>query len=257
MRIENVLSEAQGGQAFANLARAFHLPPEKLEAAVGAMTGELVPHIERSTSSRRSLAGLVELLGKTAYEQALESPMLLAATSTQVIGNNALGVIAGREESKEMARRTASAAGISEMIAEYLLPVIAAMGALAKLSGPALETVMSGDPDGERARPLSSPSEANPAPLQLPRVAGGVGFSGGTGGSGGTASPTSAASHYVELAQDIRREGHAPGAPDPAQAVRRVLASILGFPAATRGLIGRIESWSLAGLKAILTGLRR
>jgi hypothetical protein len=259
VRIETVLREAQDGQAFANLARAFHLPPEKVDTAVGTMIGELIHHIERSTLSRRSLSALVELLGQSAYEEVLASPMRLAATSTQVIGNNALNVIAGRDGSKETARLSAAAAGISEMIAEYLLPVIAAMlvGALAKLSRPGLEALMGGDPDGAGARPLSPASEANPAPLQLPRVAGGAGFSGSTGGSGGGASPASAAIHYVELAEDIRREGRAPGAPDPAKAVRRTLDSVLGFPADTRGLIGRIESWGRAAFKAILARLRR
>jgi hypothetical protein len=93
--------------------------------------------------------------------------------------------------------------------------------------------------------------------LQLPRVAGGAGFSGSTSGSGAAASPASAAIHYVELAEDIRREERAPGATDPAKAVRRVLASILGFPADTGRLIGRIESWIRAAFKGILARLRR
>src|SRR5215475_9781303 len=60
VRIETVLREAQDGQTIANLARAFHLPPKKVETAVGAMLSDLVAQLLKRAQSRRSLAGLVE-----------------------------------------------------------------------------------------------------------------------------------------------------------------------------------------------------
>jgi len=143
------LSKAQGGQAFANLARAFHLPPTKVEPAVGAMVGALIAQIDAKTRSRRFLARLVELLGERAHHQVLENPTMLGTTSTQVLGNQALNVVAGREASKQITRQAAAQAGASEMIAEYLLPVIAAMlvGALADASREGLESLMRRDGD--------------------------------------------------------------------------------------------------------------
>ena len=128
MLIQDRLSRAQGGQAFANLARAFHLPPAKVEAAVGAMATSLIPQIEAKLRSRRFLVRLIELFSKGMHHQVLENPTMLGTTSTQVLGNDALNVIAGREVAKTIARDAAARSGVSEMIAEYLLPVVAAPG---------------------------------------------------------------------------------------------------------------------------------
>ena len=77
---------------------------------------------------------------------------MLGTTSTQVLGNQALNVVAGREASKQITRQAAAQAGASEMIAEYLLPVVAAMlvGALADASREGLESLMRRDGDGDR-----------------------------------------------------------------------------------------------------------
>lgn len=261
MRIHTTLSEAQNGQAFTNLARAFHLPPAKVEVAVRDMIDELTYHIERRMTSRYALADLVELLGKNVHEQVLDTPMLLGATSSQVVGNEALNVLAGRNESKRIARNTASAAGISEMIAEYLLPVVAAMlvGALAKLSRADLEAIIAGAPGWAPSDPIAPVADANPGPLQLPRVAGGMGFSGSSGASVDVAGPASAANHYLELAEAIREAGRVPAAPDPAKAARRALAATLGFPVVSMALgwIGRMQRWSIGAFTAALAGWRR
>ncbi len=258
MHIHNVLSEAQDGHAFANVARAFHLPPAKVDVAVRIMLDGLIAHIEGRLQSRRALPGLVELLGQSGYEQVLETPALLGATHTQVLGNDALKFIAGRTASDKMARQAAAAAGISEMISEYLLPVIAAMlvGALAKTSRFGLETIMNGDPEGPGSDPPAGDSGSNPA-LYLPRVSGGVGFSGSTGGAVGFASPAAAASAYLELAEDIRRADRTPGARDPAAGVRRVLAANLGSSVAPVYWIDRMHKWSIDALNAIFAGWRR
>ena len=244
--IQDRLSEAQDGQALANLARAFHLPPTKVEPAVGAMIASLLVEIERKRPSRRFLAKLVELLGKYQHQQVLENPTLLGATSTQVLGNDALGVIAGRDASKTIARQAAAAAGVSEMIAEYLLPVIAAMlvGALAKASRTGLEGLMRDDPD-------APDSEPSPVIARLPQVAAaGMGFSGSTGGSVGLASPVAISSRHEELAESIRLAGRVPGATDAAEATRRVLAPILGGPKSPFDWIGRLRAWGRSVLNA-------
>ena len=58
--------------------------------------------------SRRSLAQARRAARQGTHEQVLENPTLLGATSTQVIGNDALNVIAGREDSKRIARDAAA-----------------------------------------------------------------------------------------------------------------------------------------------------
>jgi hypothetical protein len=252
--IKTVLSEAQNGQAYANLARAFHLPPAKVEHAVDAMLDALITDIGERMASRRSLSAIVELLGRSEFERVLETPAQLGATHTQVLGNEALNVIAGRNESKRLVRRAATAADVSERITEYLLPVIAAMlvGALTKMCHPELEDIM-GHVRGDGA--AAGDTDPNVSSLELPRVAGGVGFSGSTGGTVGVAGSAASASHYIKLAEEIRRAGA--GGPDPAEAVRLALAPNLGLSRGARGWIRRLGLWSTGALNAALAGLRR
>lgn len=225
MHIKTVLSEAQNGQAYANLARAFHLPPDKAEDAVHDMLDALIPDIAERIASRRSLADIVELIGKADYEKVLETPMLLGATHTQVLGSEALNAFAGRKESQRLVHHAAATSGVSEMISEYLLPALAAMlvGALAKTCRQEFEAIM-----GHTRPPADPTAQSDPTPPpQLPRVSGGVGFSGSTGGGVSVATYGVPESHYIDLAEDIRHPK--PGASDHADAVRRVLAPILGL----------------------------
>jgi hypothetical protein len=253
VRIKAVLSEAQNGQAYANLARAFHLPAAKVEVAVAAILDNLILDVGQRIRSRRQLASLVELLGKGDYERVLETPMLLGATHTQVVGNEALNVVAGRSESKRLTERAAVIGEVSEMIAEYLLPVLAAMliGALAKLCRPEIEEIMR----QTSTEPIIS-SEPGQGTIELPRVSGGVGFSGSTGGSVRIASAGAHASHYDALAEDIRRVGGLRSR-DAAETVRVVVASVLGLPPGPLGWMRRLQLWSSSVLSAAIAGSRR
>ncbi len=131
-------TRAQNAQVIDHLARAFHLPRPKAKAAILDMLGSLIQLFDEQTLSRPALARLIELLGKNNYEPMLEDPTLMGATSTQVIGTEALTALAGHSESTRIASRAAAASEISQMIAEYLLPVVAAMvlGALSARTAP-------------------------------------------------------------------------------------------------------------------------
>ena len=208
-------TRAQGGQAINHLARAFHLPRPKAKAAILSMLGALTQRFDEQTLSRGTLARLIELLGKNDYEQVLETPALMGATSTQVIGNDALTALAGREESSRIASRAATAAGISEMIAEYLLPVVAAMfmGALSAKTRAGLSVLMRG-PGGEALDPQAEPS----APvLQFPVGRGSSGFFAGTGSGSAVGHNPAREAMYLEFAERIRAGGDTPGKPRSAR----------------------------------------
>ncbi len=250
MPIQDRLSNAQGGQAFANLARAFHLPPTKVEAAVGAMVTSLIPQIEGKVRSRRFLVRLIELFSKGLHHQVLENPTMLGATSTQVLGNDALNVIAGREATKKIARDAAAHAGVSEMIAEYLLPVVAAMlvGALAEKSREGLERLARGD-IGESGM-ATTDNDAAPVVRALPQVAAsGGGFTGSTVGGVGLASPAGISSRLVGLADSIREGIPLPGGRDAAEATRRVLAPYLALPRGPLDWIARLRALGAGAFK--------
>jgi len=257
MRLSTLLNEAQEGRAHANLARAFQLPTAKVEAAVAIMLRDLTFYINQDTLSRQRLAGLVHLLGQPVYEQVLDTPSLLGATHTQTVGNDALTTIAGREASRRMAQNAASAAEISEMIAEYVLPVVAVMvvGTLAKASRIPIEGVMRRIPCLMRAA-LPAP-EDDPKPQPLPVVAGGQGFSGITGSLSSETSEAARAHRYDDLAEIIRLGERARDDYDPARAVRRILTSILGFPTSPRIWLGRLQQWTSETLQKVFSSIRQ
>ncbi len=239
-------TRAQGGQAINHLARAFHVPRPKAKAAILSMLSALTQHFDEQTVSRGTLARLIELLGKNDYEQILETPALMGATSTQVIGNDALTALAGRDESSRIASRAATASGISEMIAEYLLPVVAAMfmGALAAKTRAGLAVLMSnGDaPDAPPAEPSA------PAP-QFPIGRGSSGFFAGTAvGTAVGANPAREAM-YLEFAERIRRGEEKSGKPDPLGATRRVMAEGLGVRARHAPWFARMQKWGTDALR--------
>lgn len=222
-RIQQLLNEAQDGQAFANLARAFHLEPDKVAPAVGAMIDDFVTQLHRFMETPRAVAALVNLLGKNIYLKVLDDPVLLGATSTQVAGNKALNIVAGHDQNERMAKQAADAAGISEMISEYLLPVVAAMviGALAKENRTQLDASfgsgIDADVDGEAAEML-----------QLPRASGGGGnFSGITSGTSG--GPATSESRYAALAQKLRHAARTGGDTGPSERIRKILTATLGI----------------------------
>jgi hypothetical protein len=218
-------TRAQNGLVIDNLARAFHLPRPKAKAAILEMLAALTLLFDEQTLSRATLARLVELLGKNNYELVLKDATLMGATSTQVIGSEALTALAGHSASSVIATRAAEGAEISQMIAEYLLPVVAAMfmGALSERTRPGLSALAR---NGEGSAGAVEDSAATAASAQLPVGRGSSGFFSGTtvatSGSGPEREQL-----YRELAERIRN----PGSGDRIGAVRQVLAEGLGVRA--------------------------
>jgi hypothetical protein len=209
------------------------------------MLAALTRSFDEQTLTAGTLARLIELLGKHTYEQVLESPTLMGATSTQVIGNEALTALSGHGESSRIAAQAAAEAEISPMIAEYLLPVVAAlfMGALSVKTRSGFIAIMTG-PDA-----LPEQSDAIPS-LQLPAGRGSSGlFSGSIGVASGIGNPAREAL-YTELAQRIRDRDKAPGGGDPLAEARRVVAEGLGVRARNAPWLARLQRLGTDALKS-------
>lgn len=227
-----------------NLARAFHLPRPKAKAAILEVLGSLTPLLDEQTLSRPALARLVELLGKHNYEQALEDPTLIGATSTQVIGTEALTALAGHSESARIAARTSAASGVSPMIAEYLLPVVTAMfmGALSQRTRPGLLSLAR---NGQTAASTDNATEAHATSALLPVGRGSSGqFSGATVITSGTGPERDEL--YRNLAERLRNGG----AGDRIGAVRQVLAEGLGVRTRHAPWLARAQKLAVSTLQS-------
>jgi uncharacterized protein DUF937 len=236
---------AQNGQAVTNLARAFHLPRPQAKAAVLSMLAALTGNFDEQTLSRERLARVIELLGRNRYEQVLETPALMGSTSTQVIGNEALTALAGHTTSSAIANSAAVVADISEMIAEYLLPVVAAMfmGAItARTRGHLLSIAQGGEAD-----PAPAPASTSTV---LPVGHGGSGGFSGTGSVAGSGVVPATDRLYLELAERIRKGATASGEADPLNTVRRVMAEGLGVRTRQAPWLARMQRWGSGALAA-------
>jgi len=242
-------TRAQHRQAVSNLARAFHLPRPQAKTAILVMLGGLTQSFDEQTLTRETLARLIELLGKNDYERVLETPALMGATHTQVIGNDALTTLVGHQASARLASRAASVAGISQMIAEYLLPVVATMfmGALAaKTRGELVALARDGKVNGAAEAP---PVENAPA-IQLPVGRGSSGvFNGFTLTTSGIDADPDRENLYRELADRIRAGGSSRD-DDRLSAARQVMAKGLGVRTRYAPWLARLQLWGASTLQS-------
>ena len=146
MELIDIIRNAQGGQAIANLARNFNLTPEQAEAAIQSVLPELARGISRNTLSRGGVADLVEALGDPRHAARLQDPSIFGNQDTLSEGNAMLGHILGtKDASRAAAQRASLSSGLGEGLIKMLLPYIAQilMGALAKKTQGGLGDILS------------------------------------------------------------------------------------------------------------------
>ena len=294
MDILDIIRQAQGGQAIANMARTFNLPPEQIEAAIGSLVPELARGIERNTLSRGGIADLVEAMGQGKSIRNMQNPAMFGDPAVQADGNAILGHILGtKDASRAAAHRASLSSGIGEGLLKMLLPYIAqlVMGALTKQTQGGLGDILSKIPGmpGNTGSPAPQQRGAGPSPFPQPRprpqtrpaqptaqpdhpwgpdtASGGGGFEnqqplplpGGVpsdSGYGGN-------NPYGDLSDIIRGGRPAPGAAPTGGSlgniIRDMLGGALGFPAK-----GGVMSWIFRAvllrygwsiLRALLGGL--
>lgn len=186
MKLYEIISGAQGGQAIDNLARAANVEPEQMDGVFRTVLPAFSNAIERNTLSRGGLADLVKALGDGHHEVILDNPQAMADPRVVQDGNEILGYVLGsKDRSRGVAMQAAQASGLSEGLIRMLLPYIAqmVMGAIAKWAKGGLGDVVQKIPGGGGGGGLPFPM-----PQGSPRSDGGGGYEiprGGTGGGGG------------------------------------------------------------------------
>lgn len=182
MNLYEIIAQAQGGNAIANMARTFGLTPEQAEAAVKAVLPELSRGIERNTLSRGGIADLIEAMGSGRAARTMDNPAMFGNASVQADGNAILGHILGtKDASRAAAQRASLSSGLGESLIKMLLPYIAQllMGALTKGTQGGLGDILSkipglpgGSPQGmpmPQSRPRAQPRMDEPSPQPFPR----------------------------------------------------------------------------------------
>lgn len=290
MDLIDIIRQAQGGKAIANMALTFNLSPEQAEAAIKALVPELARGIERNTLSRGGVADLVEAMGSGRAARTMENPAMFAHPGVQADGNGILRHILGpdKDTSRAAAQRASLSSGIGDGLLKMLLPYIAQMllGALTKGTQGGLGDILSkmpGLPGSGGPAPgdgMPSPRPRIPAndPMPFP-MPGGGGFgttpipgsdgSGGFGGQGPLPLPTglppasdAGSNPYGDLSDIIRRGGSAgsvAGGGFVWNIIRSMLGGALGF-STKGGVMGWIfravllrYGWSI--VRAIFGGL--
>lgn len=179
----DILEQAQGGKAIANLARVYGISQAEAEAVVRAVLPEVARSVERNTFSRGGLADIVGALGQASRAQVLDDPSALASTATRQMGIGLLDqIFAGKDRSRAVAARAAASTGIAEAIIKQMLPVIISMivSALAKGGGGALGDIIARIPGlgGDAPRPVGRRASPDmdggipPLPSPLPGAPG-------------------------------------------------------------------------------------
>jgi hypothetical protein len=135
------------------------------------------------------------------------------------------------------------------MIAEYLLPVVAAIfiGALSAKTRSSLFALMHGTADA--AASAQALYEGSAAAQQFPVGWSGGSFSGSSGGATRIGGNPATENLYVTLAAEIRSTTHAPGKPDPLHAARRAMTDGLGVRARRAPWLARLQRFGEDALK--------
>ncbi len=135
MNLFDLVSQAQQGQAIANIGARVGLDPTQAEAAVRALLPALSAGLKHNSASEGGLRSLIAALGSGRHVDYAEGPDALTRPDVTQEGNGILGHILGSKEvSRKVAAHAEANTGISAAILRKMLPLLApvVMGALAK-----------------------------------------------------------------------------------------------------------------------------
>jgi hypothetical protein len=125
VNLNEILGNAQAGEAMAALARQFKLTEQQTEAAVDALLPAFSLGLKQMSATPGGFASLFGMMAQPNYQAMFESPQ---APNQGQAGNDILGLMFGSPEvSRAVAEQAAQYAGIGSAIMKKMLPVVAAM----------------------------------------------------------------------------------------------------------------------------------
>ncbi len=148
--LDDILADAQGGEATAMLGREFGLTPEQTRAAVTALLPAISTGLKRATATPEGLANLLALMAQQRDLRSMyDDPDTAFGQQGRVAGNDVLSVIFGSPEvSRAVAERAQVQSGIGSAILKQLLPVLVGMLVSGMLGRKSSEAAPSGPASG-------------------------------------------------------------------------------------------------------------
>ena len=137
MNLFEIMSQAQGGDAFKALARQYGLSEDQAQSAVQAMMPAFATGLKRNTAAPDGMAGFLRALSGGGHASYFDDPGQALSGGGIADGNAILGHLFGNKEvSRAVAAQAQAATGIGESVLKQMLPAIAAMvmGGLSKQS---------------------------------------------------------------------------------------------------------------------------
>lgn len=127
--LNDILMQAQGGEALANLSRQFGLPREDIEKAVGAMMPAYAAAIRRQMAEPETMQRLFAFLSAQAgLQAAFQDGVKAFSPTTRDEGEKLMGSLFGSPEgAKAISDHVARVSGLTNQALEAMMPVVTAM----------------------------------------------------------------------------------------------------------------------------------
>src|SRR5690349_6099747 len=127
--LDDILSDAQGGEAMDMLGREYGLTPDQTQAAVTALLPAVSAGLKRATATPEGLSNLLAVMAQQPHLPAMyDDPNTAFAQPGRDAGNDILSVIFGSPDvSRAVADSAQLQSGITSGILKKLLPVVVGM----------------------------------------------------------------------------------------------------------------------------------
>ncbi len=177
--LNDIMKQAQGGQAMANMAQMFGISEEQVKAAVQATLPAFSVGLQQNTSEPDYLTQFMDALGSGRHASYFDDANSFSNPNMQMDGNGILGHLFGsRDVSRMVAEQASEATGLGASIIRQMLPMIASMimGSLFRQSqGSGMQDMITeiirnmtgGAAAPQQQAPTPAPEPA-PAPQQQP-----------------------------------------------------------------------------------------
>ncbi len=184
MNLYEMMNQAQGGNAMANMAKQFGLSPEQTQSAMAALLPAFSVGMQQQAASVDGLQSMMQMFGGGQYAGFHDANGDGIPENATHAGNDILGQLFGSKDvSRAVAQQASAVSGISDSILKQMLPVIASMlmggmfkgamnNGLGGLMGQAMQGGLSGGLSGGISGGMGNMYQ-QPAPAQ-PQAGGGL-----------------------------------------------------------------------------------